>query len=128
MSVDRGIVLKKSFWGDERKFLEPRFARGDMRDHTVSHRIDHGASYRRYGVLPRRSRLKIKPCEIFGVVRFSNATLSGAKRTSRLTHRGTLLGAKQVCLCQHSKNLPITLTDRPFQQRIRRTSTSIGNA
>jgi hypothetical protein len=31
-------VLKKSFWGDERKFLEPlmRFARGDVRDHIVS--------------------------------------------------------------------------------------------
>src|SRR5947207_12392076 len=60
-SASGGIVLKKFFWDDERKFLEPlmRFARGDMRDHTVSHRIDHGASYRRYGVLPRRSRLKI---------------------------------------------------------------------
>jgi hypothetical protein len=46
------IVLKKSFWGDERKFLEPlmRFARGDMRDHIVSYKNDHGASYRRYGV------------------------------------------------------------------------------
>ena len=31
----------------------------------------HGASYRRYGVLPRRSWLKINFCEIFGVVRFS---------------------------------------------------------
>jgi len=29
------ILLKKSFWGIERKFLEPlmRFARGDVRDH-----------------------------------------------------------------------------------------------
>jgi hypothetical protein len=79
------IVLKKSFWGDQRKFLEPlmRFARGDMRDHTVSHRIDYCASYRRYGVLPRRSRLKIKFCEIFGVVRFSTfATLSPQQQTS----------------------------------------------
>jgi hypothetical protein len=40
-------VLKKSFRDDERKFLEPlmRFARGDMRDHIVSHKNDHGASY-----------------------------------------------------------------------------------
>jgi hypothetical protein len=29
------IVLQKSFWGVQRKFLEPlmRFARGDVRDH-----------------------------------------------------------------------------------------------
>src|SRR5882724_8943354 len=60
MSAVEVIVLKKSFWGDERKFLEPlmRFARGDMRDHIVSHKNDHGASYRRYGVLPWRSRQK----------------------------------------------------------------------
>jgi len=73
------IVLKKSFWGDERKVFEPlmRFARGDMRDHIVSHKNDHGASYRRYRVLQWRSRLKINFGEIFGVVRFSTfATLS----------------------------------------------------
>jgi hypothetical protein len=30
------ILLQKSFWGVERKFLEPlmRFARGDVRDHV----------------------------------------------------------------------------------------------
>ena len=54
-----------------------RFARGDMRDHIVSHKNDHGASYWRYGVLRWRSRLKINICEIFGVVRFSTfATIS----------------------------------------------------
>ena len=38
------IVLKKSFWDNERKFLEPlmRLTRGDMRDHIVSSKIDHG--------------------------------------------------------------------------------------
>jgi hypothetical protein len=37
------IVLKKSFWGDERKFIGPlmRFACGDVRDHVVSHENDH---------------------------------------------------------------------------------------
>jgi hypothetical protein len=32
------ILLQKSFWGDERKFLEPlmRFTHGDVRDHIVS--------------------------------------------------------------------------------------------
>jgi hypothetical protein len=38
------ILLQKSFWGGERKFLEPLmpFAHGDVRDHIVSFRIDHG--------------------------------------------------------------------------------------
>jgi len=59
-----------------------RFARGDMRDHIVSHQNDQGASYRRYGVLPWLSQLKINFCEIFGVVRFSAfATISAMKQT-----------------------------------------------
>ena len=39
------ILLQKSFWGDERKFLEPlmRFTRSDVRDHIVSSKIDHGS-------------------------------------------------------------------------------------
>ena len=39
------ILLQKSFWGDERKFLKPprRFTRGGVRDHIVSSRIDHGS-------------------------------------------------------------------------------------
>jgi len=38
------ILLQKSFWGGERKFLEPlmRFMRDDVRDHIVSSKIDHG--------------------------------------------------------------------------------------
>jgi len=40
------ILLQKSFWGEEQKFLEPlmRFTRGDVRDHIVSSKIDHGPS------------------------------------------------------------------------------------
>jgi hypothetical protein len=40
------ILLKKSFWGDERKFLEPlmRLTRGDVRDHIALAKIDHGPS------------------------------------------------------------------------------------
>jgi hypothetical protein len=36
--VEAGIVLKKSFWGDERNFSGPlvRFADADLRDHIVS--------------------------------------------------------------------------------------------
>jgi hypothetical protein len=39
------ILLKKSFWGDEQKFLEPlmRFTRSELRDHIVSSKIDHGS-------------------------------------------------------------------------------------
>jgi hypothetical protein len=49
------IVLKKSFLGDARNFLEPlmRFARGDVRDLVVSHEIDQGPSYRRHEALQR---------------------------------------------------------------------------
>ena len=38
------ILLQKSFWGGEGKFLQPlmRFTRGDVRDHIVSFKIDHG--------------------------------------------------------------------------------------
>jgi hypothetical protein len=37
------ILLQKSFWGGERKFLEPlmRFTRGDVRDHIDPSEIDH---------------------------------------------------------------------------------------
>jgi hypothetical protein len=92
-------VLKKSFWGDERKFLEPlmRFARGDIRDHIVSHKNDHGASYRRYGVLQWRSRLKINFCEIFGVVPFSTfATQSAPNGHVGLVAECLLFGVERI--------------------------------
>ena len=63
-----------------------RFARGDMRDHIISHRNDHGASYGRYGVLQWQSRQKISFCEIFGAPKFSRfSTQSWAMRTLILT-------------------------------------------
>src|SRR5260370_20367522 len=39
------ILLQKSFWGGERKFLEPlmRLTGGDVRDHIVSPKIEHGS-------------------------------------------------------------------------------------
>ena len=42
------ILLQKSCWGVERKFLEPlmRFTRGDVRDRIASSKIDHGPSWR----------------------------------------------------------------------------------
>ena len=90
------IVLQKSFWGGDQNFSGPLmpFARGDMRDHIVLHKNDHGASYGRYAVLQWWSRLKISFCEIFGVVQFSTfATLSGVKRTCRPGRRMSANGA-----------------------------------
>ena len=63
-----------------------RFARGDMRDHIVSDKTDHGVSYWRYGMLRWGSRLKINICEIFGVARFSTfatkSALNGSERVA----------------------------------------------
>jgi hypothetical protein len=78
------IALKKSFLGDAQNFLEPlmRFARGDVRDLIVSHKIDQGPSYRRHEALQRQARQKIsflrnfRCCSIFDF--FNNI---GAKRT-----------------------------------------------
>src|SRR6266478_8626778 len=49
------ILLKKSFLADEQNFSEPlmRSARGDVRDHIVLHKNDHGPSYRAYRALQR---------------------------------------------------------------------------
>ena len=64
-----------------------RFARGDMRDHIVSHQNDQGASYRRYGVLQWPRRPEINFCEILDVVRFSTfATISANTGLGRCDH------------------------------------------
>jgi hypothetical protein len=83
MSAVEGILLQKSFGGDERNFLGPlmRFVRRDVRDLIAHQKNGHRASYRRHRVLQRRSRLKFDFREIFGVVRFSTfATLSAMNR------------------------------------------------
>jgi hypothetical protein len=54
-----------------------RFAGDDEGDHVVSHKMDHGPSYRRCGALQRQRRLKINFREIFGVVRFSTFSTWG---------------------------------------------------
>ena len=73
-----------------------RFARGDMRDHNVSHTNDHGVLYWRYGALQWRSWLKITFYEIFEFVRFSTfATLSGVKRKLDLELPRAAFGAKR---------------------------------
>jgi len=73
------ILLQKSFWGDDRKFLEPlmRFTRGDVRDHIVSSKIDHGPPWRRCKATQQQKGPKISFREIFRVGRFSTfATIS----------------------------------------------------
>jgi len=53
------------------------FAGGDVRHDTVSHKNDHGPSYRPYRALQRRRRLKIDFREIFGIIQIPTfATLS----------------------------------------------------
>jgi hypothetical protein len=55
-----------------------RSARGDVRDHIVLHKNDHGPSYRPKWALQRTRRLNIGFSEIFRVVRLSTfATVSG---------------------------------------------------
>jgi hypothetical protein len=74
-------VLKSLFLADEPKFLGPlmRFVRGDVRDHIVSPKIDHGPSWRRYRALQGRRGLKINFREILGVVRFSTFATASAQ-------------------------------------------------
>jgi len=81
-----------------------RFAHGDMRDHIVSHKNDHGASYERYGVLQWQSRLKISFCEIFGVVQSSTfATLSPGKQTCQAA-----AGMSPTCQRRHRVGLAVS--------------------
>jgi hypothetical protein len=69
-----------------------RFERGDVRDHIVLHKNDHGPSYRPYRPLQRSRRLKIDLREIFEVVRFSTfATQSARNRHADCIARCPLL-------------------------------------
>src|SRR5262245_15916372 len=73
------ILLQKSFWGDERKFLEAlmRFTGRDVRDHIVSSKIDHRPPQRHRKATRQQRGARINFREIFRVVRFSTfATIS----------------------------------------------------
>jgi hypothetical protein len=74
-------MLQKSFWGGERKILEPlmRFARGDVRDHIASSKIDHGPPQWRWKATQQQRSPKISFREIFTVVRFSTFATKSAK-------------------------------------------------
>jgi hypothetical protein len=93
------ILLQKSFWGAERKFLEPlmRLAPRDVRDLIVSEKNDHGPSYWRYGALQRWSCLKYYFREILGVVRFSTfATKSALNGNAAAVASCLLLGEERT--------------------------------
>jgi len=60
-----------------------RFARGDVRDHIVSPKNDHGPLYRPYRALKRQRRQKINFREIFGIVRFSTFSTLSARSGRR---------------------------------------------
>jgi hypothetical protein len=79
------MLSKKDFEGNKRNFLEllMRFVRGDLRDHIVSHKNDHGPSYRHYRASQRRGSSKITICEIFGVVRFSTFSTASTRNRRR---------------------------------------------
>jgi hypothetical protein len=81
-------VLKKSFWRDDQKFsgLLMRFARGDMRDHIVSHKTTtelRMSATKHAMVEPAKNHFY----EIFGVVQFSTfATLSAQRVVRQSAH------------------------------------------
>jgi hypothetical protein len=91
------IVLQKSFWADQRKFVGPlmRFARGDLRG---PHRLSQNrprTSYRRYSALQRQGSPKINFREIFGVVRFSTfATVSARNGHGAMSDLESAMGCK----------------------------------
>jgi hypothetical protein len=83
------ILLQKSFWGEERKFLEPlmRFASGDLGDHIVPSKIDQDLPT---GAEKRRSSRKIQRstfARFLGLFDFRLLQEYGTKRTcwGRLT-------------------------------------------
>jgi hypothetical protein len=96
-----GMVLKKPFSPDKRKFLGPlmRFARGDLRDHIISGKNDHRLAYRRYEALQRQRRPKMNFREILGASQFSTfSTVSAQNRHADAVAACLLLGDERTSL------------------------------
>jgi hypothetical protein len=84
MSVVEGVVLKKSFFADDRKFSGPlvRSLCCELRDHINYRKNDRWPSYRIYSALQRQKSPMRYICEIFGAPRFSSfSTQSRGERT-----------------------------------------------
>jgi hypothetical protein len=76
-----------------------RFARGDARNHIVSHKNDQGASYWRYAVLQWWSRLKISFCAIFASFNFRLLQHYPPRNGHRQSRSLCLKGAKNGSDC-----------------------------
>jgi hypothetical protein len=57
-----------------------RLASGEVRDHIVSHKNDHGPSYRRYGALLRQRRQKSTFAEFLVPFDFSTLPINGHRQ------------------------------------------------
>ena len=73
------IVLKKSFFADNRKFSGPlvRLSRCEVRDHINYRKSDRWPSYRFYRALQRLKSPMRYICEIFGARQFSTFSTWG---------------------------------------------------
>src|SRR6202140_752262 len=109
-----------------------RFSAGDVRGHIVSQKNDHGASYRRYKVLGRRSGLRNqllrdfqRPsifdfCNTIGTkrtwhdVRLESASLIGHLRSSTFRLSTYAVSMSLAGSCFSSESAP-----RPFHHGIR---------
>jgi len=75
------IVLKKSFFADERKFSGPlaRLTRHDVRDHINHRKNDRWPSYWFYRALQRLKSAMRYICETFGAPRLSSFSTQSAQ-------------------------------------------------
>ena len=75
------IVLKKSFFADDRKFSRPlvRRFRREVRDHMNYRKNNRWPSHRFYSALQRQKSAKRYICEILGVPRFSSFSTQSAR-------------------------------------------------
>ena len=107
-SAAGGILLQKSFWGDERKFSGTltRVARGDVRDHVAPRKNDHRPAERRDDASQRYSSLKITFREIFGVVRFSTFATTSADSGHSLLIRSPYRHGRLACAGRRQESGP----------------------
>ena len=88
-----------------------RFVRGDTRDHIISCKNDHGASYRRYGVLHWWCRLKINVLRDFrhrSIFDFCNI-IGHFRKSAFVVARSALLPATDIVSpASHVRKVPTT--------------------
>jgi hypothetical protein len=94
------IVLKKSFFADDRKFSGPlvRLSRCEVRDHINYRKNDRWPSYRFYRALQRLKSPTHDICEIFGAPRFSSFSTQSAK-SGQLAQRELRALTRRIAAC-----------------------------